>query len=921
MVDPVVTPLVIGAATWLGGALTSQAGESVALSLATNLGTSQLLDPVCRRIRGAMGARMAGTDGSLPRNHDVERAVRTAQMQANRALVAEFGARAAGRNAPSDVAFAKKCGAWIEDQYAAVGRLEVSDAVRDAMVAAIDASLIDRAHVAGDETLRDEAAAATQAALAEMETAVGPVPEAFRARFLSTDPDEKPWFDAFGAFLAEQVKKNADFRAILTAANLTEIGAGVQRIEEMADEWAIVADDLRAKAEEGLERLEKIETKVDQVQTKVDQILAELVAQRGASAADVEALRAERDHLKAQGEIKDKAFEGFLRDLGQQPIPPEQWATQLATFAERYQTLLSESRARTNLPADLEEERLRAESAIEAGDLDAAETILAELSDRMAANRVQAGREEAAIRARRAEIAKTRLRYRDAADLFGQAAELEPADDQEAVWRRLLEQAGALYDQCNEFGDNEAGLKAIGVYRNSLAAAPRGQVPLDWAHTQNNLGSALATLGQRESGTARLEEAVEAFRATLTEYTRERVPRAWAMTQNNLGNALQTLGQRESGTSRLEEAVGAYRSTLTVYTRECSPLLWATTLNNLGNALTVLGQRENRTARLEEAVLAYDAALAELTREDVPLDWAMIQNNLGNALQALGQRESGTARLTAAVEAYRAALMERTRERVPLDWAMTQNNLGNALAALGSRERGTLRLEEAVEAYRAALTEHTRERVPLGWAMTQNNLGSALQALGQREHGTARLEEAVQANLAALTEYTRESGPLQWAATQNNMGNALQVLGEREGDNARLEESIQSFRAALLERTRERVPLDWAMTQNNLGNALAILGERESETVQLEQAVEAYRAALNEYTRERMPLQWAMTMENLALVQETLFDRTGHFARLNEALVDARATLEVYEAAGADHYVEKGRRLVARLEAKRAALP
>ncbi|MEL6818788.1 MAG: tetratricopeptide repeat protein, partial [Pseudomonadota bacterium] len=72
--------------------------------------------------------------------------------------------------------------------------------------------------------------------------------------------------------------------------------------------------------------------------------------------------------------------------------------------------------------------------------------------------------------------------------------------------------------------------------------------------TQNNLGNALQILGQRESGTERLEEAVTAYRAALEERTRDRVPLEWAATQNNLGNALQTLGQRESGTERLEEA-------------------------------------------------------------------------------------------------------------------------------------------------------------------------------------------------------------------------------------------------------------------------------------------------------------------------------------------------------------------------------
>jgi hypothetical protein len=46
-------------------------------------------------------------------------------------------------------------------------------------------------------------------------------------------------------------------------------------------------------------------------------------------------------------------------------------------------------------------------------------------------------------------------------------------------------------------------------------------------------------------------EAVAAFREALKEYTRE------LMTQNNLGVALQSLGERESGTARLEEALAA----------------------------------------------------------------------------------------------------------------------------------------------------------------------------------------------------------------------------------------------------------------------------------------------------------------------------------------------------------------------------
>ena len=88
-----------------------------------------------------------------------------------------------------------------------------------------------------------------------------------------------------------------------------------------------------------------------------------------------------------------------------------------------------------------------------------------------------------------------------------------------------------------------------------------------------------------------------------------------------LGNALFALGERETGTERLEQAVDAYRAALQVYTRERTPLDWATIQIDFGNALTRLGEREGRTERLEQAVDAYRVALQVYTREQAPLDW------------------------------------------------------------------------------------------------------------------------------------------------------------------------------------------------------------------------------------------------------------------------------------------------------------
>ncbi len=119
-------------------------------------------------------------------------------------------------------------------------------------------------------------------------------------------------------------------------------------------------------------------------------------------------------------------------------------------------------------------------------------------------------------------------------------------------------------------------------------------------------------IGQLQSSTARLEEAVAAYRAALEELTRERVPLDWAATRSNLGNALALLGQRESGTARLEEAVAAYRAALEERTRERVPLRWAATYGNQGVALMLIADRSNDLVVAETAVRQIETAYETL---------------------------------------------------------------------------------------------------------------------------------------------------------------------------------------------------------------------------------------------------------------------------------------------------------------------
>jgi hypothetical protein len=70
-----------------------------------------------------------------------------------------------------------------------------------------------------------------------------------------------------------------------------------------------------------------------------------------------------------------------------------------------------------------------------------------------------------------------------------------------------------------------------------------------------NLGLALWRLGERESGTGKLEEAVAAFREALKERTRERVPLQWAMSLGNQGVAMIRLAERKKNSAMAKTAL------------------------------------------------------------------------------------------------------------------------------------------------------------------------------------------------------------------------------------------------------------------------------------------------------------------------------------------------------------------------------
>ena len=83
--------------------------------------------------------------------------------------------------------------------------------------------------------------------------------------------------------------------------------------------------------------------------------------------------------------------------------------------------------------------------------------------------------------------------------------------------------------------------------------------------TKMNLGNALANLGERETGTERLEQAVEAYTDALKEYTRDRVPFQWALTQHCLSGVEISFYDKNQQLSHLDAAERYALAALEVY--------------------------------------------------------------------------------------------------------------------------------------------------------------------------------------------------------------------------------------------------------------------------------------------------------------------------------------------------------------------
>ena len=244
--------------------------------------------------------------------------------------------------------------------------------------------------------------------------------------------------------------------------------------------------------------------------------------------------------------IREEVIRTLFDKLGHSEVPPEHYPDVLVKVIEEIQQLQIDVGILRGDSPEIQELFDRAKAAVEKQQFGQAEEAFKEVENKSLSAVSGAMLNAAQAKAGRARIRKIGLDYRDAAQLYLDAAALVKNVDQDLYLKYLADAADTYYDLGNEFGDNASLDRSISLWKELLEHLPRNKAPNDWATTQNNLGNALARLGERESGTARLEEAVAAYREALEEFTEEETAYYWEVAKGNLEGTLKLIEERKN---------------------------------------------------------------------------------------------------------------------------------------------------------------------------------------------------------------------------------------------------------------------------------------------------------------------------------------------------------------------------------------
>ncbi|MEO8812606.1 MAG: hypothetical protein ABI376_06820 [Caulobacteraceae bacterium] len=502
-VDPIVDEVRAAAAVFGEGAMlvlgALVVGAATAMSTAVGAIPGAVLagqaDRFALDLSRDLRDRLTGST-CLPRNHDAARAMRRAQLQALRYLIEGFkggdDAFTAVNPGADRLKFAGEATSFVDKRLTLCLTLEVTSEMAEALTSSSNAAFVNDPDDPIGRLARQRQIA-EQAVWAEF-TAVCPPHPAFEERFFGRLHGKRGWFDAYGAYLAEQIKEYPKFQAIFTASKLVSIEeTGIATADSLAVFEERMANDLASMHADLTGWLSDIVATQTEHTLKLDKILAAIFATGGVSKA------------QAVGASEAEVITLITR-LVDRDLNLEQIEAILPQSIDSIRTLYDRLGRLTNDDPEITAKKLAARAAIKSTDYDLADRLLGEAEEadiETGGRRIVRGATSAADRG---DLARSQARFEEAANHYDRAAKLVFPFDRQRAWRWRLSHAHTLTEEGRLFPGFAQLRRAIEVLRDdALPLAPRETMPAQWAMTQNNLGVALRTLGERAGGAAGIE--------------------------------------------------------------------------------------------------------------------------------------------------------------------------------------------------------------------------------------------------------------------------------------------------------------------------------------------------------------------------------------------------------------------------------
>ena len=220
------------------------------------------------------------------------------------------------------------------------------------------------------------------------------------------------------------------------------------------------------------------------------------------------------------------------------------------------------------------------------------------------------------------------------------------------------------------------------------AALDRRQDAVERGRTLNNLGTAYAAQGRHA-------EACRSYRDALGLQPQDQVPLAWARTQHNLGSALlqeALVGNQSRHAGRqFDQAIEAFEASRNMYQRADAPVDRSVTTANLAGAhLGLAAHHYGRAARsdrragadhIRRAIDLYKDSLPELP----PADAVIMIQNIAVAVQML-RKASDSAQTGAEIRRHQAALLPLAQQHGLRDLADSLREDMRERQPMGSRQ-------------------------------------------------------------------------------------------------------------------------------------------------------------------------------------------------------------------------------------------